>query len=77
MKFNAKCTYTGMEVKQSKKGNVYKIIKLLDDNGKTFSVLTTVDVPEGVKYLDLINVELELIFAYKNIYIRAIKIWKE
>lgn len=77
MKFKTKCTYTGIEVKQSKKGNVYKLINFLDDNGKTFSVLTTVDVPGDIKPLDKINVEFELLFAYRNIYMRVIKVWKE
>lgn len=76
MKFNARCVYTGKTEKKSKKGNKYILVNFLDDNGKTFTVLSVVDVPENIKMLEVVNVEFELVFG-RNIYLRVNKIWKE
>lgn len=77
MKFETKCIYTGTEVIQSKNGNKYILLNFLDDNGKTFSVISNLDIPEGINQLDIVNVEFELLFANRKIYMRVNKVWKE
>lgn len=75
MKFRTKRVFTGKEVKINKNGERYIIVYFLDDNGKTFSVVSVEDV--NINQLDVVNVEFEIIFGIKNIYMRANKIWKD
>lgn len=77
MRFQCERIITGIENRKSKNGNEYIIIHFLDDNGKTFSCVSNVPLPDDVKQLDLVNVEFEIIFTSKNIYMRVNKIWKD
>jgi len=75
MRFETRRIYTGTTKKEGKNGNKYTLINFLDDEGQTFSVVSDVEVPLGIKQLETVNVEFELTTGkYKNLRVK--KMWK-
>lgn len=60
--FNQEVIYTGQEDKISKKGNRYKLVNLLDENGRQFSCMAEPDayIPDTLNLLDKVNVTFQL-----------------
>lgn len=64
MKFKTQKIVTGVENRVSTKtNNPYTLITYLDDNGTTFSTITTENtvIPTGLKQLDKVDVEFEVL----------------
>lgn len=62
-KFNQEVIYTGQEDKISKKGNQYKIINMLDENGRQFSCMAEPEayIPDTLNQLDRVDVTFKLV----------------
>lgn len=70
MKFETELIVTGIVEKVSKKTNkTYRMIMYLNDDGTTFTSMLheDVEIPEGLKQLDLCNVLFEVTFYNGNV----------
>jgi len=70
MRFETEMIVTGIVEKVSKKTNkTYRMIIYLNDDGTTFTSMLPEDVniPEGLKQLDLCNVVFEVTFFNGNV----------
>lgn len=70
MKFETELIVTGIVERVSKKTNkTYRMIMYLNDDGTTFTSMLheDVEIPEGLKRLDLCNVEFEVTFYNGNV----------
>ena len=75
MRFQCERIITGAERRTSKSGHEYILMHFLDDEGRTFSCVSDVEVPDDIQPLEEVNVEFDLSTGrYKNLRVK--RIWK-
>lgn len=61
LKFKEKIIMTGIERRVSKQGNEYLIINYLGENGQTFGTIAECFIPDGLKQLDKVEVDFQVV----------------
>ena len=75
LKFKERCILTGIEKRKSQKtGTEYTLANFLGESGQTFGCIVEGNIPQGVKQLDIVEVDFIVVPGrYTQLKVESIK----